>query len=179
MVDRAAVFDVALAYPRRLNNRMMSVLVDWSGIMADAIVIQSSEAQIRSVIEAWAQAIRAKDAAGVAARWAPDLVQFDLAPPLRTVGNDPQGLKDWFASWRGQIGFVITELRVTAGEDVAFCHALVHLTGSRTDGSESDVWFRDTLGLRKAGGVWKIAHGHESVPMRMDGSFSAAIDLKP
>ena len=106
-------------------------------------------------------------------------VQFDLAPPLRTVGDDPQGLKDWFASWRDQIGFAITELRVTASEDVAFCHALVHLTGSRTDGSESDVWFRDTLGLRKAGGVWKIAHGHESVPMHMDGSFGAAIDLKP
>jgi hypothetical protein len=27
--------------------------------------------------------------------------------------------------------------------------------------------------------VWKIAHGHESVPMQMDGSFRAAIDLKP
>ena len=107
------------------------------------------------------------------------MVQFDLAPPLRTVGNDPQGFKDWFATWRGQIGFGITELSVSAGEDVAFCHALIHLTGSRTDGSESDVWFRDTLGLRKAAGVWKIAHGHESVPMRMDGSFRAAIDLKP
>jgi PhnB protein len=171
--------DRALRYPRRLNNRMISMLVNWSGVMADQIIIQSSEAQVRSVVEAWAKAMRAKDADGVVAHWADDLVQFDLAPPLRTLGNDPQGLKDWFASWRGQIGFAITELRVTASEHVAFCHALVHLTGSRTDGSESDVWFRDTLGLRKAGGVWKIAHGHESVPMQMDGSFRAAIDLKP
>ena len=102
-----------------------------------------------------------------------------LAPPLWTVGNDPQGLKDWFATWRDQIGFAITELNVTAGDDVAFCYALIHLTGSRTDGSHSDVWFRETLGLRKVGDVWKIAHGHESVPMHMDGSFKAAIDLKP
>jgi PhnB protein len=158
---------------------MISMLVNWSGVMTDQIIIQSSEAQVRSVIDAWAKAMRAKDAAGVVARWADDLVQFDLAPPLRTVGNDPSGLKDWFATWRGQIGFAITELGITAGEDVAFCHALIHLTGSRTDGSESDVWFRGTLGLRKAAGVWKIAHGHESVPMRMDGSFRAAIDLKP
>ena len=147
--------------------------------MADQSITQSSEAQIRSMIEAWAQAIRAKDAAGVAAHWDQDLVQFDFAPPLRVVGNDSQGLKDWFASWQGQIGFAITELKVTASEDVAFCHALAHLTGSRTDGSQSNVWFRDTLGLRKAGGLWKIAHGHESVPMYMDGSFRAAIDLKP
>jgi ketosteroid isomerase-like protein len=158
---------------------MIPMLVNGSAVMADPIIIQSSEAQVRSVIEAWAKAMRAKAAAGVTALWADDLVQFDLAPPLQTIGNDPQGLKEWFATWRGQIGFAIAELNVTAGEDVAFCHALIHLTGSRTDGSESDVWFRDTLGLRKAAGVWKIAHGHESVPMRMDGSFRAAIDLKP
>jgi PhnB protein len=155
------------------------VAVNWSSVMADQTITHSSEAHIRSVIEAWAQAMRAKDAAGVVMHWDQDLVQFDLAPPLRTVGDDPRRLKDWFASWRGQIGFAITELNITASEDVAFCHALVHLTGSRTDGSESDVWFRDTLGLRKASGVWKIAHGHESVPMRMDGSFRAAIDLRP
>ena len=41
------------------------------------------------------------------------------------------------------------------------------------------MWFRNTLCLRKAGDAWKIAHGHESVPMYMDGSFKAAIDLEP
>jgi PhnB protein len=107
------------------------VAVNWSSAMADQSITRSSEAKIRSVVDTWAKAMRAKDAAGVVAHWTPDLVQFDLAPPVRTVGDDPQGLKDWFASWRGQIGFAITELRVTADEDVAFCHALVHLTGSR------------------------------------------------
>jgi ketosteroid isomerase-like protein len=28
-------------------------------------------------------------------------------------------------------------------------------------------------------GAWKIAHEHTSVPFYMDGSFRAAIDLKP
>ena len=77
--------DRALRYPRRLNNRMISMLVNWSGVMADQIIIQSSEAQVRSVVEAWAKAMRAKDADGVVAHWADDLVQFDLAPPLRTL----------------------------------------------------------------------------------------------
>jgi PhnB protein len=27
--------------------------------------------------------------------------------------------------------------------------------------------------------VWKIAHLHQSVPMYMDGSLRAAVDLKP
>ena len=46
--------------------------------MADQIIIQSSEAQVRSVVEAWAKAMRAKDADGVVAHWADDLVQFDI-----------------------------------------------------------------------------------------------------
>lgn len=135
--------------------------------------------QVRSTIDAWVQAIRTKDAPGVAACQTVDFVQFDFAPPLQTIGPNPEGLQDWFATWRGPIGYELTELRVTAGEDIAFCHALIHMTGSRTDGSHSDVWFRNTLGLRKLGDTWKIAHGHESVPMHMDGSFKAAIDLKP
>lgn len=144
-----------------------------------SVPADGAEAQIRSMIDSWAQAIRAKDAAGVTAHQAQDCIQFDFAPPLQTVGSNPKGLQDWFATWRDQIGFEITDLRITAGEDIAFCHALIHLTGSRIDGSQSDVWFRNTLGLQRVDDVWKIAHGHESVPMHMDGSFRAAIDLKP
>jgi len=147
--------------------------------MANQTLTKPAEAQIRSMIDSWAQAIRAKDAAAVVAHQAQDFVQFDFAPPLQTVGPNSKGLQDWFGTWRGRIGFEITDLHITAGDDVAFSHALIHLTGSRTDGSESDVWFRNTLCLSKVGGVWKIAHGHESVPMHMDGSFRAAIDLKP
>lgn len=42
-----------------------------------------------------------------------------------------------------------------------------------------DFWIRLNLGLRKAGGAWKIIHEHESVPFLMDGSDKAALDLKP
>jgi len=147
--------------------------------MANQTPTTSAETEIRLIVDSWAQAMRAKDAAGVIAHQARDFVQFDLAPPLQTVGAHPEGLQGWFATWRGQIGYEIIDLHVIAGDDIAFCHALIHLTGSRTDGSESDVWFRNTLCLRKTGDVWEIAHGHESVPMHMDGSFRAAIDLKP
>jgi ketosteroid isomerase-like protein len=42
-----------------------------------------------------------------------------------------------------------------------------------------DLWFRATLGFRKIDGKWTITHEHSSVPFYMDGSFKAAIDLKP
>jgi PhnB protein len=147
--------------------------------MARENVTKPAEAQIRSVIESWAQAMRFKDAAGVVVHQTQDFVQFDLAPPLRVVGPNAKALQDWFATWQGAIGFTIRGLHITADNDVAFCHGLIHLTGNRTDGSESDVWFRNTLCLLKVGDAWKIAHGHESVPMYMDGSFKAAVDLEP
>jgi hypothetical protein len=90
VLDRRGDDRALFAYPRLLNNRMVSMLVNWSGVMADQIPIQSSEAQVRSVVEAWAKAMRAKDADGVVAHWVDDLVQFDLAPPLRIVGDDPR-----------------------------------------------------------------------------------------
>jgi PhnB protein len=71
------------------------------------------------------------------------------------------------------------DLQITSGDDVAYCHSLGHLTGTRTDGEQTNVWFRETLCFRKINGQWRITHIHESVPMYMDGTFKAAIDLKP
>jgi PhnB protein len=147
--------------------------------MAKQTLSKPAEAEVRAMIASWAQAIRSRNADGVVACRADDLVQFDFAPPLRVMGPDAKGLQDWFATWRGQIGYEIKDLHVTVGDDLGFGHCLIHLTGNRTDGSKSNVWFRNTLCLRRSGDGWKIAHGHESVPMRMDGSFKAAVDLEP
>ena len=115
----------------------------------------------------------------VIAQLASNVVQCDLAPPLRVIDADPEGLESWFATWRDAIGYEISDLYVTVGAGVAFCYGLVHLTGGRTDGSDADAWFRSTLCLRRDEGVWKISHLHQSVPMYMDGSLRAAVDLKP
>jgi PhnB protein len=139
----------------------------------------TAQAEIRASIDDWANAIRAKDVNGVMAHYAADSVTFDLAPPLVSTRADAKGLKVWFATWRGPIGYEIRDLHVTAGDDAAFCHSLARLSGTTVDGEKNDVWFRLTLGLRKVGGEWKIAHQHESVPFYMDGSYRAAVDLKP
>jgi ketosteroid isomerase-like protein len=139
----------------------------------------TAEAQIRAVIDDWADALRNKNAAGVVRHHAPDYVQFSLAPPLISTAADAKGLEAWFATWRGPLGYEIHELNITAAEEVAFCHGLNRLSGTKVDGEQADIWFRHTLGFRKIGGAWKIVHEHESVPFYMDGSFKAAIDLKP
>jgi ketosteroid isomerase-like protein len=139
----------------------------------------SSETQIRGVIDDWADALRRKDPAGVVRHYAPDFIQFSLVPPLVSTAANAEGLEAWFATWQGPIGYELRDLTITAADDIAFCHGLTRLSGTKTDGARADVWFRHTFGLRKIGGAWKIVHEHESVPFYMDGSFKAAVDLKP
>jgi predicted dithiol-disulfide oxidoreductase (DUF899 family)/ketosteroid isomerase-like protein len=140
------------------------------------------EAQIRAVIDDWAGALRGKDADGVVAHHAPGAVLFTLAPPLQHTGSAAdgrKGLKEWFATWRGPLGYDIRDLRVSVGDGVAFAHSLNHMTGAKTTGENVDLWFRDTMCFRRISGEWKITHEHESVPFYMDGSVRAATDLEP
>jgi PhnB protein len=140
------------------------------------------EALIRNLLDKRAAAIRAKDVAATLSPWSLEIVNYDLAPPLQYVGaeaRDPKVLKDWFDSWQGPIGYDLHDFSVTAGEDLAYCYGLVHMSGTRTDDEETNVWVRQTLCLRRVEGKWKIIHEHTSVPFYMDGSYKAAIDLKP
>jgi ketosteroid isomerase-like protein len=135
----------------------------------------TTEEQIRAVIADRASAMRDRDADRYVSHYAPQVVKFDLAPPLmRTApeARDPEELRAWFASHPGgPIGYEIRDLEVTADGDVAFCHSINRLAGA--------LWFRSTIGLRKSNGTWQITHEHNSAPFYMDGSDKAAIDLKP
>jgi ketosteroid isomerase-like protein len=136
------------------------------------------ETQIRNVIEGWADALRAKNAEGVVSHHAADFIQFSLAPPLVSAG-DVEKLQAWFATWQGPIGYEIHNLGISAGDCVAYCHSLNRMSGTRDGGEKTDLWFRQTLGLRKIDSRWVIAHAHASVPFYMDGSYRAAVDLEP
>ena len=135
----------------------------------------AAEEQIGAVIADRAAAMRERDAERFVAHYAPQVVKFDLAPPLMYTGTetrDAEALRAWFASHPGgPIDYQIRGLTVAAGGDVAFCHSLNQLGGA--------LWFRSTIGLRKTGGQWKITHEHNSAPFYMDGSDKAALDLQP
>jgi ketosteroid isomerase-like protein len=138
-----------------------------------------AQAEVRKVIDACLDALRAKDARELVRHQATGFVHFSLAPPLQIIGADAKGLEAWFATWRGPIGYEIHDLTIGAGQDIAFCHSLNRMSGTKTDGEKVDLWFRQTLCFRKVGGAWKVTHEHESVPFYMDGSMRAAVDLKP
>jgi len=131
----------------------------------------ADEARIRESIESWMKALRAKDVDGVMSHYTPDILTFDLAPPLQHVGADyRRSFEEWFETFRGPVQVEVRDLHVTVGDDVAFTHSLNHLSGARTSGDDTDVWVRATVCFRKIDGRWLAAHEHVSVPFYMDGA---------
>jgi PhnB protein len=141
-----------------------------------------NEAQIRAVVDDWADAHRVKDAGRVVSHLAPGDVQFTMAPPLQYTGANARGEKaiaEWFSGFDGPMGYDVRELAITAGEDAAFCHFLNRLSATARHQGTFAMWNRVTLGFRKLDGRWLITHVHSSVPFYMDPSFRAAVDLQP
>lgn len=142
----------------------------------------NDEARVRALLDALSRSIRDKNAAGAIATLAENAVAFDLAPPLRVgpeATHDPAWYEERFATWKGSIGLRSHDLEVIVGSDVAYAYGLQHMTGTKTDGQEVDLWFRATACFRGENGHWRIAHVHNSVPFAMDGSGKALLDLKP
>lgn len=143
--------------------------------------MSDAEAEIREVIDQRISAMRSKDAVNAVACLAEDVVAFEIAPPLALpsgAARDIDALHAWLGGFH-EIDVEVRDLRIEADGCVGFAHALHHLKGKRVGGREISMWMRSTLCFRREGGRWKIAHAHTSVPFHMDGSFRAAVDLRP
>ncbi|MFD0692244.1 nuclear transport factor 2 family protein [Actinomadura fibrosa] len=122
------------------------------------MVDRSNEDQVRAVVEEWASAVRAGDMDGVLANHTDDVLMYDVVDPPRL-----RGLADYRKQWElffdyspgGDGSFDLLDLEISAGDDVAWCQAMIAIV---------DLRCRLTLGLRREDGRWKIAHEHHSFP---------------
>jgi ketosteroid isomerase-like protein len=138
------------------------------------------EADIRRRIDKLVQAVRAMDLEGVKWIYAPDLVSFDIEPPLQHLGAEAkwQNWANVFAAYEPPLGYETRDLTITAGGDVAFGRTLARISGTLKNGNRSDYWVRWTTCFRKIDGQWLIAHDQISVPMDVK-TGKALRDLKP
>jgi uncharacterized protein (TIGR02246 family) len=123
--------------------------------------------QIRTLIEQWAAAVHSGDLTTVLRDHADDIVMFDVPPPQEGVRGIEAYRATWppFFEWQAQGAiFEIVSLEVTAGEDVAFAYALLRCGTPEEFAQRPDQRLRLTIGLRKEGGRWTVAHEHHSFP---------------
>lgn len=132
---------------------------------------KTAQDEVLTLVRRWERAIQTGDMAGILAPHTEDIVMFDVPEPLQSLGLAAYG-KTWELFFRHGAPhpelFVIEDLRVTAGVDVAFATGLL-----RIGGSPSPVC-RLTLGLVKRDGQWLIAHEHHSAPHALEAQEARA-----
>ena len=140
----------------------------------------NEEAEIKRVIKDGVEAIRAKDLDGIMSMYAPELVSFDVVPPLQYVGTDAYR-KRWeeaLSLLPDPIDYEIADLSITVGDGMAFTHSFNRLSATMNNGQKIGNWLRCTTCFRKINGKWLIAHMQASVPVDLE-TGKAVLDLKP
>ena len=125
--------------------------------------------QIKSLIRRWADAVHAGDLETVLADHADDIVMFDVPPPENGVRGIDAYRETWppFFEWQARgASFEIVELEVTAGDDVAYAHALLRCGTPQELADNPENRLRLTLGLRRENGRWVVTHEHHSFPYK-------------
>src|SRR4030088_1095694 len=124
------------------------------------------ESAIRDLVENWAKSVRTRNLDGILANHSPEILMFDVPPPIQSNGIQAYK-KTWdlfFSSSPDPAVFDITEMNITAGEDVAFVTALMRCVVTEVNREKFDLDFRLTIGLRKIAGQWTVMHEHHSIP---------------
>ena len=111
--------------------------------------------------------MHAGDIEEVLADHSTDIVMFDVPPPNEGV----RGIDAYTMTWppffefqhQGAV-FEIVSLEVTAGEEVAFAHALLRCGTKEELRRDPDKRLRLSIGLRKQDGRWVVSHEHHSFP---------------
>jgi len=124
------------------------------------------EVVIRQLLQNWAAAVRRQDRSAILAHHSPDILMFDVPPPLESRGLTAYN-QTWDLFYSAQplpVGFDIVRLEVVAGDSVGFATALMRCAETGPNGKRQPLDFRLTVGLSKANGEWTVIHEHHSVP---------------
>lgn len=146
--------------------------------MEDAMPTPQSE--VKALLDRWSAAARGKDIDRLMELYAPDIVYFDVVPPLQYSGSAAVrgNFLRWFAAWESAIGQDVHDVTILASGDVAVAYMLIRASGTLKGGREVDYWVRATVGCQRANDRWLIAHEHVSLPVDM-ASGRVVMDLEP
>ena len=138
------------------------------------------ETALRRLVGAIADALRAQDLQALRRLYTPDVVSFDVEPPLQHVGVDAK-LQNWARVLEAfeEVDYEVRDLALAVDEHVAYGHGFGRLRGVLRGGTPTPgMWVRATFGFRRTDEGWRIAHDQVSVPLRMPDA-AGATDLEP
>jgi ketosteroid isomerase-like protein len=136
--------------------------------------------EIEDKLRALIDRLQAKDLDALSRMYAPDVVSFDVEPPLQHVGIAAK-LRNWERAFAvfDSISYELRDLRITAAEDLAFGYGFGRLSGTLATGATTPgMWVRATFCFARIDGDWLVVHDQVSVPL--DPAIGRAVtDLEP
>ena len=140
----------------------------------------STKSEVRTLLENWSEAARTKDIDRLTSLYSPDIVYFDVVPPLQFTGSTAVrgNLLRWFDGFQSSIGQEIRDSHILASGDLATAYMLIRASGTLKDGREVGYWVRATICCERSNNTWLITHEHVSLPFDFE-SGTAAMDLVP
>ena len=139
-----------------------------------------TQSEIRMRLDSRSEAIQMKDLDRLMSHYAPDIVYFDLVPPLQYVGSAAlRGrFTEWFDGYQSGIGQEIHDLTISVSGDIAVTSMLIRSGGTLKNGREVGLWVRATSCFQRSNDKWLITHEHISLPVDLR-SGNAVTDLVP
>jgi uncharacterized protein (TIGR02246 family) len=124
------------------------------------------EMDIHALIDRWARAVREENRVGIRADHDSEMLMFDVPPPFLSRGLDAY-MATWetfFSCAEKPVAFDFHDVKITAGNDVAFATATGRCVDIDSKGKREELEFRLTMCLRKIDGRWRVVHEHHSLP---------------
>jgi ketosteroid isomerase-like protein len=127
----------------------------------------STESEVRVLLDSRVEACRAKDIHRLMSLYSPNIVYFDVVPPLHFIGSDAVrgNFVRWFNEYEGPIGLETHELNIAISGDVAFAHMLHLDKGNTSQQSGRGFWLRSTVCCQRSNNKWLITHERISLPV--------------
>ncbi|WP_276356075.1 YybH family protein [Cohnella caldifontis] len=129
---------------------------------------------VHDVIENYKSAILERDVEKFTAAFAPDIHAYDCWEDWEIVGQSDwrRMVEGWFGGLAEEGVTLKTDFHDVAVEEdsnVAFVRCAVTFAAYNPSGEKlRQMTNRFTMGLRKDGGSWSIAHQHSSLPISME-----------
>jgi uncharacterized protein (TIGR02246 family) len=142
--------------------------------------MESTQTEIRALFDSQAEAIRTKDVDRLMSLYSPDILYFDVVPPLRYAGSAALRGRflQWFDAYEGSTSVETRDFNISESGNIAVAHWLSRVSGTLKNGHEAGFWVRATSCCQRSNDRWLITHEHISLPVDVM-SGRAATDLLP
>ena len=127
----------------------------------------ATQSDLKALFDDQTEAIRARDVDRLMSLYAPDILYFDVVPPLRYSGTAAlrRRFQQWFDAYKDSLKVESRDFEISASGDIAVAHWLSRVSGTLKNGHEAGFWVRVTSCCQRSNDRWLVTHEHISLPV--------------